>query len=114
MQKSVETPYHRVLFALGIRHVGETVAKTLAGKFRTIDELINATTEQLTSVTEIGPKIAASIVSYFSDRENLELIERLRSAGIKFSNEKEIIPEGNALWRKNDCNIRSISETQQG
>ena len=88
---SVETPYHRVLFALGIRHVGETVAKTLSGKFRSIDDLINATSEQLTGVAEIGPKIAASIVSYFSDRENLELIGRLRSAGIKFLNEKEII-----------------------
>ena len=98
--RSVETPYHRVLFALGIRHVGETVAKTLSGKFRTIDDLINATTEQLTSVTEIGPKIAASIVSYFSDRENLELIGRLRSAGIKFINEKEIITESNALGGK--------------
>ena len=79
IKKSVETPYHRVLFALGIRHVGETVAKTMAGKFRTIDDLINATTEQLTSVTEIGPKIAASIISYFSDKENIELISRLRS-----------------------------------
>ena len=107
--KSVEIPYHRVLFALGIRHVGETVAKTLAGKFRTIDDLINATPDQLTSVTEIGPKIAASIVSYFADRENLELIERLRSTGIKFSSEKEISAESNALSGKNDCNIRSIS-----
>jgi DNA ligase (NAD+) len=97
---SVETPYHRVLFALGIRHVGETVAKTLSGKFRTVDDLINATTEQLTSVTEIGPKIAASIVSYFADKENLELIGRLRSAGIKFINEKEIIPESNAVAGK--------------
>jgi DNA ligase (NAD+) len=98
--RSVETPYHRVLFALGIRHVGETVAKTLSGKFRTIDDLINATTEQLTGVTEIGPKIAASIVSYFADKENLELIGRLRSAGIKFISEKEIIPESNTLGGK--------------
>jgi DNA ligase (NAD+) len=98
--RSVEIPYHRVLFALGIRHVGETVAKTLSGKFRTIDELISATTDQLTSVTEIGPKIAASIVTYFSDKENLELIERLRSSGIKFSNEKEAIPIGDALSGK--------------
>ena len=94
---SVETPYHRVLFALGIRHVGETVAKTLSGKFRSIDDLINATSEQLTGVAEIGPKIAASIVSYFSDRENLELIGRLRSSGIKFLNEKEIIAGSNTL-----------------
>jgi DNA ligase (NAD+) len=98
--KSAETPYHRVLFALGIRHVGETVAKTLAAKFRTIDDLIHATPDQLTGVAEIGPKIAASIVSYFSDRENLELIERLRSSGIRFGNEKEIITEGNSLQGK--------------
>jgi DNA ligase (NAD+) len=100
ISKSVETPYHRVLFALGIRHVGETVAKTLSGKFRNIDDLISATTEQLTGVTEIGPKIAASIVSYFADVENIELIGRLRSAGIKFSSEKEIIPEGTSLTGK--------------
>jgi DNA ligase (NAD+) len=98
--KSVETPYHRVLFALGIRHVGETVAKTLSAKFRTIDDLIMATTDQLTGVAEIGPKIAASIVSYFSDRENLELIERLRSCGIRFRSEKENIPEGDTLGGK--------------
>lgn len=97
---STETPYHRVLFALGIRHVGETVAKTVAAKFRTIDDLIKATPEQLTGVTEIGPKIAGSIASYFSDRENLDLIERLRSYGVKFRSEKENIPVGNALAGK--------------
>jgi DNA ligase (NAD+) len=95
--KSVETPYHRVLFALGIRHVGETVAKTIAGKFSTIDDLINAKPEQLTSIVEIGPKIAASIVNYFSDKENLDIIERLRKFGIKFSSDKEIIRTGNVL-----------------
>jgi len=88
IKKSVETPYHRVLFALGIRHVGETVAKTLAGEFRTIDDLINADTVQLTGIREIGPKIAASITSYFSDRENIELINRLKISGIKFSEDK--------------------------
>jgi DNA ligase (NAD+) len=98
--KSVETPYHRVLFALGIRHVGETVAKTISGKFRTIDDLLHATPDQLTSITEIGPKIAASIVAYFADRENVELIERLRASGIKLSSEKEILPESNILRGK--------------
>jgi DNA ligase (NAD+) len=98
--ESVETPYHRVLFALGIRHVGETVAKILSGKFRAIDDLINATPDQLTSVLEIGPKIAASIITYFSDKENLELIGRLRSSGVKFSNEEEIIRKSNALKGK--------------
>ncbi len=97
IKKSVETPYHRVLFALGIRHVGETVAKTLSGKFRSIDDLINADTEQLTGVNEIGPKIAASIIAYFSDKDNLEMIKRLKSAGIRFSDENVSRKTGNAL-----------------
>ena len=96
IKKSIDTPYQRVLFALGIRHVGETVAKTIASRFRTIDELINADLEQLTSVYEIGPKIAASIVAYFSDGDNLEIIKRLRSAGIRFSDESQSIA-GDAL-----------------
>ena len=85
IKKSIETPYSRVLFALGIRHVGETVAKTISGRFRTIDELINAKVEQLTSVNEIGPKIASSIVAYFSDGDNLEMIKKLKAAGIRFN-----------------------------
>jgi DNA ligase (NAD+) len=97
IKKSVETPYPRVLFALGIRHVGETVAKTISGRFRTIDDLINADIEQLTSVREIGPKIAESIITYFSDAENLEIINRLKSAGINFSNNKGAVPTGNTL-----------------
>jgi DNA ligase (NAD+) len=100
ISKSAVTPYQRVLFALGIRHVGETVAKTLAAKFRTIEELAEATADQLTGVAEIGPKIASSIVAYFSDRENLELIERLRAAGIRFSSEKEIVAQGSSLSGK--------------
>ncbi len=97
---SVNTPYHRVLYALGIRHVGETVAKTIAGKFRTIDELINADNEQITSIYEIGPKIAASIIEYFSDKENIEIINRLRLRGIKFSEENESNKTGNKLEGK--------------
>jgi DNA ligase (NAD+) len=97
IKKSINTPYHRVLFALGIRHVGETVAKTISGRFRRIDDLINADPEQLTSVREIGPKIAASIIAYFSDKENLEIINRLKSIGIKFSDDKETSRTGNTL-----------------
>jgi DNA ligase (NAD+) len=100
IRKSIDTPYQRVLFALGIRHVGETVAKTISAKFRTIDELINSNIEQLTSVNEIGPKIAASIVAYFSDRDNLEMIKRLKSAGIKFSNDNQTSLTGNSLEGK--------------
>jgi len=97
---SVDTPYHRVLYALGIRHVGETMAKVIAGRFRSIDDLLKANTEQLTAVNEIGPRIAASIVSYFSDEENIEIINRLRLAGIKLSGEEKPGESGTALEGK--------------
>ncbi len=97
IKRSVEVPYSRVLFALGIRHVGETVAKTLSAKFRTIDDLMSADMEQLTSVNEIGPKIAASIIAYFSDQDNLEMIKRLKSAGLKFSGDEGVVKTGNSL-----------------
>jgi DNA ligase (NAD+) len=100
IRKSIDTPYHRVLFALGIRHVGETVAKTIAGRFSTIDDLINADIEKLTGVYEIGPKIAASIVAYFSDEDNLEMIRRLKLAGIKFRDENQTTKTGNSLQGK--------------
>ena len=100
IRTSIDTPYRRVLFALGIRHVGETVAKTIAWRFKTIDDLINAGIDQLTSVYEIGPKIAASIVSYFSDNDNLEMIKRLKSVGIRFSEMSEPTITGNLLKGK--------------
>jgi DNA ligase (NAD+) len=97
IRKSVDTPYQRVLFALGIRHVGETVAKTISSKFSTIDDLINADIEQLTSINEIGPKIAASIIAYFSDEDNIEMIKKLKAAGIRFSKQEASLKEGNSL-----------------
>jgi DNA ligase (NAD+) len=100
IKKSIETPYSRVLFALGIRHVGETVAKTISGRFRTIDELINAKVEQLTSVNEIGPKIASSIVAYFSDGDNLEMIKKLKAAGIRFNDITVSSQTGSSLYGK--------------
>jgi len=101
IKKSVETPYHRVLFALGIRHVGETVAKTIAGKFRTIDDLIEASAQKLTEIHEIGPKIAASIVNYFADPDNIEIIRKLKLTGIKFRDERDNELTGNSLDGKN-------------
>jgi DNA ligase (NAD+) len=89
IKKSIDTPYHKVIYALGIRHVGETVAKIISGRFRSIDSLINADAGQLTSINEIGPKIATSIISYFSDKENLEIINRLKAYGIMFSIDRD-------------------------
>ncbi|OFY64337.1 MAG: DNA ligase (NAD(+)) LigA [Bacteroidetes bacterium RBG_13_42_15] len=94
---SVNIPYYRVLYALGIRHVGETVAKTLASRFKSLDELVAADEETLTGVREIGPKIASSIISYFRDPENIEIIRRLKSTGIKLSSETYSAYTGNSL-----------------
>jgi DNA ligase (NAD+) len=81
---SLTAPWHRKLFALGIRHVGETVAKTLTAGFPDIDTLMAATEEQLAALPEVGPRISASVREYFSDDENREIIKRLRAAGMSF------------------------------
>ena len=85
LEKSLTAPWPRKLFALGIRHVGETVAKTLAAGFSDIEKLMSATGEELTLLPEIGPKIAASVKEYFSDPENRDIIRRLRASGMEFS-----------------------------
>ena len=87
--RSREVPYERVLFALGIRFVGETVAKKVARAFRSIDILAAATLDDLIHVDEIGEKIAGSILRYFADEKNRDLIERLRTAGLKLEADEE-------------------------
>ncbi len=92
IRSSVGVPYNRVLYALGIRHVGETVAKTIAKRFSSVDELIQADSATLTSIPEIGPKIAASIISFFRDQDNILIINRLKSYGLNLKR-KEISVE---------------------
>ena len=87
--RSREVPYERVLFALGIRFVGETVAKKVARAFRSIDILAAATLDDLIHVDEIGEKIAGSILRYFADEKNRNIIERLRLAGLKLEADEE-------------------------
>lgn len=86
--RSKEVPFERVLFALGIRFVGETVAKKIAKAFRSIDALMSATLDDLIHVDEIGEKIAQSILLYFANEKNRALIERLREAGLKLEADK--------------------------
>lgn len=86
---SRQVPFERVLFALGIRFVGATVAKVLASHFKNIDELKDATLTQLMEVNEIGEKIAQSIREYFSNETNLNIIERLRKAGVQLEREEK-------------------------
>ena len=83
VEKSKEIPFEKVLFGIGIKHVGETVAKKLAKNFESIDELMEATAEALIQVEDIGSKIAESIVQFFQNSENLLMIERLKSYGVQ-------------------------------
>lgn len=82
--ESVKIPFERVLFALGIRFVGETVAKKLAKAYKNIDALMVARVEELTAVDEIGERIAQSVVEFFQNENNRENVERLKSYGIQF------------------------------
>ena len=91
IHKSKEIPFEKVLFALGIRFVGETVAKKLAKHFKNIDSLLAASFEVLVSVDEIGDKIAESIVAFASDEQNLILVERLKAAGVQLELSAEVL-----------------------
>ena len=83
VEASKQIPFERVLFALGIRYVGETVAKKLANHYKSIDELSIASEEQLVTVDEIGVKIAESVVAFFSEEKNRILIDRLKNFGVQ-------------------------------
>ena len=87
IEASKQVPWARVLFALGIRMVGETTAKKIARVYNTIDSLQQANAEQLCAVEDVGPQIAENIVKYFEDSRNLEIIARLRQAGLQFEGE---------------------------
>jgi DNA ligase (NAD+) len=89
LEASKTIPFERVLFALGIRFVGETVAKILAKSFKNIDTLMAATLEQLTNVNEIGERIAQSFIDWFAVSQNRELVERLRTVGLQFELSEE-------------------------
>ncbi|MFS4492079.1 NAD-dependent DNA ligase LigA [Maribacter sp. 2308TA10-17] len=82
--ESVKIPFERVMFALGIRFVGETVAKKLAKAYKNIDTLMDASEEELVAVDEIGERIAQSVVEFFQNENNKEIISRLKSYGVQF------------------------------
>jgi DNA ligase (NAD+) len=87
IEASKQQPFERVLYALGIRFVGETVAKTLVKKFKTIDALTSASKEDLTAVNEIGDSIADSVIEFFGEESEQQIIKRLREAGLQFESE---------------------------
>ena len=89
VRESKNVSFERVLFAIGIRFVGETTAKYLAAHFRTLDAIVAATTEELAEAEEVGSKIAVAITEYFADERNRTIVERLRNAGLKFEIEEK-------------------------
>jgi len=88
ISESKNRPLARVIFALGILHVGEQYAELLAGQFHSIDQLAEASQEELSAIPSIGPKIAESIVAFFRQEGNRRIIEKLRKAGVKLEREK--------------------------
>lgn len=91
IEKSKEMPFEKVLFGLGIRYVGETVAKKLAAGVKNIDNLSRATIDELIAIDEIGQRIAESIVEYFAKKEHLEQVQLLKLAGLQFEIEEKVI-----------------------
>ena len=100
LQKSKEVPFARVLFALGIKEVGEVTAKILANTLGDIDAIASASVEQLQEVNTVGVTIAESIRNFFDKPENIIIIERLKKAGLQFNNEKKAVSESQALAGK--------------
>ncbi|MEW5867576.1 MAG: NAD-dependent DNA ligase LigA, partial [Bacillota bacterium] len=82
IEKSRSHPLHRLVYAIGIRHVGERVARDLAERFGTMDELAKADYDDLTSIPDVGPKVAESVLAFFREPRNLEILERLAEAGV--------------------------------
>ena len=92
IEASKQRPLSRVLVALGIRHVGGEVAELLARSFTTIDNLMSADEEALTAIPTIGPRIAESVVSYFRNEANRNVVEKLRAAGVRLEDEPRAVP----------------------
>lgn len=89
IEESKQNPFHKVLFGLGIRFIGETTAKNLAGVFGNIDNLIKATREELLATEEVGEKLADSLLGYFADPDHIRIINELKEAGLNFSENKD-------------------------
>lgn len=100
VENSKKQPFEKVLYAIGIRHVGETVAKKLVKHFQTIDNLMNATTEELVAVTDVGEKIAISLQEYFKIEQHQTMIQRLRDYGLNFEIAEDSKPLSDSLEGK--------------
>jgi DNA ligase (NAD+) len=97
IEKSKKNDLSRLLFGLGIRHVGEKAARTLAAHFGSLDALAGATPEELETVDEVGPNTAATIAAWFSHPRHRELVERLRASGVNFTGVQQARPASGVL-----------------
>jgi DNA ligase (NAD+) len=88
VERSKEKPFDKVIYAIGIRHVGERTARILAKHFKNIDNLIKASKEDIESIHEIGPQIAESVYDFLHKKQNMQMIEKLKKAGLKFETEQ--------------------------
>lgn len=109
--ESVAIPFERVMFALGIRFVGETVAKKLAKAYKNIDALTVATKEELVAVDEIGERIAASVVDFFSNEKNQQTIARLKEKGVQFSLSAEKLENQTDILKGKTLVVSGVFET---
>lgn len=100
IEASKQVPWSRVLFALGIRMVGETTAKKIARRYRSIDQLQWATHDQLTSIEDVGDQIADNVIAYFNDLRNIEIVNRLRLAGVQMASTEDTAPTTDLLSGK--------------
>ena len=110
VQASTAIPFERVLFGLGIRYVGETVAKKLAKHYKTIDAIANASEEDLVNVDEIGIKIAESVVAFFAKAENKELIERLKTYGVQLEISAEKLADQSDVLKRQTFVVSGVFE----
>ena len=110
IEASKEIPFNRVLFGLGIRYVGETVAKTLVNNFKNIESLSEASIDELESIDEIGNKIAESVYTYFRKNENIRLISRLYSFGLQFKVTNEELINKSSILRGDRIVISGVFE----
>jgi DNA ligase (NAD+) len=113
IEGSKESPFPNVLFALGIRFVGKTVAENLASRFENIDNLANASYEELIATPEIGERIAGSVVEYFKDPDNIRLIDELKSTGLCFETKNINIDSANHVLNGKTFVISGVFENYE-
>jgi DNA ligase (NAD+) len=114
IEGSKERPLHRLLFALGIFHVGSEIAELLASRFPSMDALMAASEQDLTQVPGIGPKIAASVVAFFADPPNRALVQRLRDAGVRMQAQAARVAAGSPLSGATFCFTGTLAGMERG